>query len=151
MQKTAANSPFQYFTGSTAELVQLSKNAGNTLIKKALSAASDRQLQDFFNAGVKVDSSYHHTIDNFSISHALKKHGVEREMLRGQMPITDADFEKVSGILESYDTMVLSKNSRGQSIVLYSKKYHESTLLYVEEVRVGRKELAMASLYKKRT
>jgi len=150
MQQAAANNNhmFQYYAGTISDLVKLSRGTGNTLLKKVVSPVSDRQLQDFHNAGVEVNKSYNHTIDNFSISHAIKRHGLSKEELRGQLPITDADFEKVNDILENYDEIAFGKNDRGQSVIKYSKKYFEDVTLYIEEVRVGRKELAMATMYK---
>ena len=149
MQQPADNNRmFRYYTGTIADLVQLSRSAGSTLLKKIVSPVSDRQLQDFHSAGLKVSKSYTHTIDNCSISHAIKRHGLEKEKLRGQLPITADDFEKVNDILENYDKITFEKNRRGQSIIKYSKEYAEDITLYVEEVRVGRKELAMATIYK---
>ena len=63
---------------------------------------------------------------------------------------TKEDIEAIPQILENYDDLFTHKNRRGQDVVVYSKIYKDGTTTYVEEVRVGRKELAMDTIYKRK-
>jgi len=97
-----------------------------------------------------ITDEFKHTVDNDAIVHTLKKHGSEQEYLRGQIPVVDADFLKIPYIISNYDTLKVEKNNRKQDIIIYSKEYADGSVYFVEEVRNNRKELAMASLYKRK-
>ncbi|MDR2963467.1 MAG: hypothetical protein LBU90_07550 [Bacteroidales bacterium] len=141
---------FQYFTGSIAELVRISKTTLNSVVKKQISKVSSKLLRDLTQKGVYITNDYYHTIDNNAIAHTLKRHGSKNECLQGQIPITETDFSKISYIINNYDTIKIEKNPRKQDVIIYSKEYADGTIYYVEEVRIGRKELAMDSMRKRK-
>ena len=41
-------------------------------------------------------------------------------------------------------------NRRGQDVIIYSKAMNDGVTYYVEEVRLGRHELAASTLYKRK-
>jgi len=130
-------------------LFDIAKNLNPLHVKQIIGSITQRQLNDITSAGVDISESYKHTIDIYAIIHSLKKHGNKiTEEPRGQVAITKADFEKIPDILDSYDKISVSQNKRKQDVIIYQKAYDDGTTLYAEEVRVGREELAMGTLYK---
>ena len=142
---------FNFFTGTIKELIAATRKKGSSLIKKVLSAASNRLIADLKDKGVDISPEYNHTIDNNAINHALNRHSSDKEKEQGQIPLTEKDIENVNDVIDNYDEIKTEKNSRGQDIIIYKKRYTDGTTLYVEEVRTGRKELAMASMRKQRS
>jgi valyl-tRNA synthetase len=69
------------------------------------------------NGATKVISAY-------GIIHAIKRHGNHNEeQERGQIGITDNDFELIISILNSPDEVVRGKDgSRGKKALIFSKK-----------------------------
>ncbi|MDR0798709.1 MAG: hypothetical protein LBN18_02985 [Dysgonamonadaceae bacterium] len=131
--------------------MKIAKNKDNTLVKYVLLQVSPSLVYDLSKAGIDIDEHYVHTIDNFSIAHSLKQHShLQNEKLRGQIPLVDSDFEMIPKIIEKYDKIEFSKNKRNQNIIKYSKTFIDGTTYYVEEVRVGRKELSMLTMYKRK-
>ena len=130
-------------------LFDVAKILKTTHIKQVIGNITDRQMRDITFAGVHISEKYKHTIDLYAIIHSMKKHGSEQtENPRGQIAITREDFEKIPDILDNYDHIVIDKNKRNQDVIIYQKTYADGTTLYAEEVRVGRAELAMGTLYK---
>ncbi len=142
---------FNFFPGTIKELIAATRKKGSSLIKKVLSAASNRLIADLKDKGVDISPEYNHTIDNNAINHALNRHSSDKEKEQGQIPLTEKDIENVNDVIDNYDEIKTEKNSRGQDIIIYKKRYTDGTTLYVEEVRTGRKELAMASMRKQRS
>ncbi len=96
--------------------------------------------------------NYERIIDNFAIKHTLNKHGHEGvEKLRGQIAITKKDFASIPQIVENPDIIETGeKNRRGADLIKYTKNSTEK-IIYVEEVRKGRKQLALQTLYKQKS
>jgi hypothetical protein len=89
-------------------------------------------------------------IDKFGINHTLKNHGNSTiENKRRQIAITEEDFELVPETVKSQNIIHVSKNKIGNDIMLYEAIINE-TFYYVEEVRKGRKELCMTTMYKRK-
>lgn len=93
---------------------------------------------------------YKHTIDNYSIIHAINSHGnTAKEKSRGQIAITNEDFRRIPDVLSSPDYIVYgSVNKKGLNCITYAKNLSDGTTLYIEEQRKGKKELATNSIYK---
>lgn len=145
-----ATSMFQYFTGTLSELIAQAKQSAQGLIKKVIAPISSRLKNDLNSQGLQIDDDYNHVIDNNAIRHTLKKHSGKNEEKRGQIPITDADFENIADVVEHYDGVeVVSGNTSAQRII-YHKSYQDGTVIFVEEQRVGRKELAAVTMWKKK-
>ena len=139
---------FQYFSGTLSDLVAQAKQMKQGLIKKVLAFVSPKLKKDLSEKGVDVDEDYKHVLDNNAIRHTLKEHGGKNEEKRGQTPITDADFEKITDIVEDYDTIEVKPGKRGNVSIVYSRTYDDGTTVYVEERRVNRKELAAVTMWK---
>ena len=141
---------FVYFQGSIKDLIAATKTTGSNLIKKAISYANDKLITDLKAHGVNITKDYKHTIDNNSINHAMNRHSSEREKLQGQIPITENDLEIIGDVIDNYDNIETERNNRGQDVIIYTKQYNDGTTYYIEEVRTGRKELAMQSIRKRK-
>ena len=141
---------FGYFSGTLQELIGKAKESAAGLIKKIIAPVSERLRNDLSAKGIEVDGDYKHVIDNNAIRHALKNHGGSREEKRGQIPITDDDFERIEDVVANYDTIEVETGKRGNDNIIYSKTYEDGTTIFVEEKRDGRKELAAVTMWKKK-
>ena len=50
---------------------------------------------------------------------------------------------RIPEIVASYEALTTEKNKRGQDVIIY-------TTFYVEEIRLGRHELAASTMYKRK-
>ena len=142
---------FQYFTGSLSDLIAQAKQSAQGLIKKVIAPISPRLKNDLSSQGMQIDDDYNHVIDNNAIRHALKNHSGKKEEKRGQIPITDADFENIADIVETYDGVEVVPGNTSAQRIIYHKAYQDGTVIFVEEQRVGRKELAAVTMWKKKS
>ncbi len=132
------------------ELAASARTGGNenkTVVLRPVSA----QEADFLQGeGVAVDEGFAHTADMFAVRHALNRHGDGKaEAKQGQLPIKDDDIAAIPQIVGAADALLLgAKTPRGQDIVGSLKRLPDGTVLYLEEVRSGRKTLAMTSMRK---
>ena len=142
---------FEYFKGGIKSLIEESKKQGSGLVKAIVANISDKLKADLRAHGIDITDDFKHILDNNAIKHALNRHGSEKERLQGQLPITEEDIENVSDVINNYNEINIEENKCGQKNIVYKKSYPNGTTLYIEEVRTGRKELAMASIRKKAT
>lgn len=132
-------------------LVEFAKNSKNSANSKLQINVVDEDEAEFLElkTGFKL-LGYKRIIDKFSINHTLKNHGnIKIEALRGQIAITDEDFELIPKIMLSKNIIHTSKNNMGNDLILY-EAIIENTFYYVEEVRKGKKELCMTTMYKRK-
>ena len=132
-------------------LVEFAKNSKNSANSKLQINIVDEVEAEFLElkTGFKL-LGYKRIIDKFSINHTLKNHGnIKTEALRGQIAITDEDFELIPEIMLSKNIIHTSKNNMGNDLILY-EAIIENTFYYVEEVRKGKKELCMTTMYKRK-
>lgn len=96
-------------------------------------------------------TGYTHTIDSYGILHGEKTHASDREILRGQIPIKRDDWKKVNYVVNNFDNVELVKegSANGNDILVFSKRIGDTTF-YVAEVRVGRKKLVSATMWKQK-
>jgi len=93
---------------------------------------------------------YTRTIDTSAVKHILKKHGnSEKELLRGQIAVLDSDFDLINAIAFPENIISFEKNKIGNICLLYKTKIVE-TYFYAEEIRTGKKYLALNTLYKRK-
>ena len=144
----AKNKGFQYFSGTIKELIAYALASAKGLIKKVVAPVSKKLITDLKSKGIDIDANYKHVLDNNAIRHALKQHGGAGEYKRGQIPLSDKDFENISDIVENYDTISVEQGKRGNGNIIYSKTYSDGTTIYVEEERSKRKELAAVTMWK---
>jgi hypothetical protein len=89
-------------------------------------------------------------IDDSAVKHIINTHGnavVEAKI--GQLAVTVSDFELIPKIVAEYDNITKGVNGRKQEVIIYSKKMGNK-YFYVEEIRTGRKKLAMNTFYIKK-
>lgn len=93
---------------------------------------------------------YRHVIDVYGINHTLKNHGdARKEAARGQIAVQWEDFEKIPEIINSENVIYSEKTNRGNDVLLYQAVI-DDTYFYAVEVRSGRKELCIQSMYKRK-
>jgi hypothetical protein len=122
---------------------------GNKHIKATIRPA-DAWLVDLAQKeGLDIDG-YQHSLDTSAVRHIRKEHGDEAtELARGQLPVTDEDLLQIPTVLAAPDKVVFGLTNRiGKDVVGYLKVLSDGTVLYLEEVRTGRKNLAALSLRK---
>jgi len=98
---------------------------------------------------------YSHTIDRSGINHILNHHGKKRENLRGQKVLIEEDFFKILEVIKNYDSVQRPLNQKGKyaksitgnDLILYIKTFDNEIIHYVSEVRTGRKELALSTMW----
>ena len=52
--------------------------------------------------------------------------------------------------LASYEALTTEKNRRGQDVIIYTRTMEDGITFYVEEIRLGRHELAASTMYKRK-
>ena len=131
-------------------LAAAARSSGNENTTLVLGMVTDDALAMLQREGVPVESGYRHTADMYAVRHALSRHGDEQvEAKQGQLPLSDADIAAIPEAIAAPDAWILgAKTPRGQDIVGNLKRLPDGTVLYLEEVRSGRKALAMTSMRK---
>lgn len=148
--EAVTNNQFKYFNGTLSELIDAAKEKARGLLKKVIAPVSLRLVNDLEAKGIEIGRDFNHTIDNSAIRHILKQHGSESEEKRGQIPVTDDDFERISEIVANYDNVEPGNTKGTNPTIVYSKTFEDGTTVYVEEKRNGKKELAAVTLWKKK-
>jgi hypothetical protein len=137
---------------SITELVQvaLSRTNGNKAyfdLKAVTNEVADRVLEA---TGLDVHG-WTHSIDESAIRHIFNRHGShETEQPRGQLAVTLEDIERIVDVIASPDEVEATHPlADGTEVVVFKKKLgHE--VIYVQEMRVGRRKLTAKTLWKVR-
>ena len=100
--------------------------------------------------GLDVEG-YECIIDNFAIKHTILQHGnAVKEEKRGQVAVTLDYFEKIPMVIKNPDRISDGGTSKiGRRIIIYEKRIN-GVIMYVEEIRTRKKELAMLTMYMKK-
>jgi hypothetical protein len=89
-------------------------------------------------AGVNIEG-YKHEISNYFIHHVIKNHGNEKsELIRGNVPIKDDDFEKIPEIIDHPDWVIFGAKRNNEDRIIYVKHTENGTVFYFEEILRGR-------------
>ena len=87
-----------------------------------------------------------HEVTNSFITHVFKQHGNEKsERARGQIAVTQTDIAKISGLVKAPDYTIIGIKRASETLIAYSKKYENNTVIYYEEVLTGKKSKALRS------
>jgi len=132
------------------ELLDFAKSAVRGVAKKiTFGKVSARLAAVLKAAGLEVED-FTHDVDADAIRHILKQHGDEKtEAERGQLPISESDLEQIPAVVNDADYVLTGfKNRRGQDLIGYIKQMPNGSVLYIEEVRTGRKSLSAVSMRK---
>jgi valyl-tRNA synthetase len=137
-----------------SDLVKKVRTDGlNTPEKTVIGKVSSEAAKLLTNLiGIAITEEFIHSIDRSSINHVLNQHGDEKiETNRGQLKITEKDFEKIVDIISMPDEILKGEpNSRNLETITYVKKESDGTYIFIEEIRTGRKELTLNTMYKKK-
>lgn len=122
----------------------------------------DGSLEDYLNYIKAIDDnhlvklklapvgSFCHVLDNFAVNHIMNKHSNEKEVLQGQIPIGEYDFQFIPEILSQFDSRTVIRPNEQRRLIIYTKIYPEYERVYIEEIRKGRCELAGVTYYKRK-
>ena len=144
------NDLFKYYEGELRDFIAEALVTKDKLIKRVISPATKKLVSDLQEKGIIIDLTYKHTLDNNAARHAMKSHGDVREEMRGQIPITYDDLMRIPDIIDNYESLDTRKNRRNQDVIIYSRTIGQGITYYVEEIRLGRRELAASSMYKRK-
>ncbi|MEW6234076.1 MAG: hypothetical protein AB1656_01695 [Candidatus Omnitrophota bacterium] len=92
---------------------------------------------------------YVHIIDKDGVNHVIGKHGEGKER-KGVEPITKEDFYLIPQIVGNADEIMKGGvNDKGLKVIKYKKRIN-GDVYYLEEIRYGKKKLALVTFYKSR-
>ncbi len=130
-------------------VVEAAKRPGHAP-QKAVIGAIDPWIVDAAKTHGLDIRGYNHVIDGSAVRHTLNRHGdAEIEASRGQLPISDADFDNILDVIRSPEQVILGTKTRGKRDQIgYIKRLEDGTTLYLEEARTGKKVLATVSMRK---
>ena len=100
--------------------------------------------------GLDITDRYVHTLVGSAITHVENRHGVGNEQRQDQLPITEADIERIPEIIRTADEIRLGTDKTSGNLndtIVYQKRINGHVLI-VEEVRKGRKKLAFHTMRK---
>jgi hypothetical protein len=78
-----------------------------------------------------------HEITNHFITHVISRHG------KGHLAITEKDFDKIPGIVETPDLAIIGAFRKGIPINAYAKRDERATYLFFEEVLNSKRNKAL--------
>ncbi len=131
-------------------ILDKAKNNPNEHIKVIIGKVSKRLVSDGMQNGFDL-SDYVHNIDVSGLRHAFKHHGKNNEKINTQIPINNDDVKQIPQMLYNYDSVTFgTKDSKGTDIIKYQKQVSSYELVYLEEIRTGKKTLTIKSMYKKK-
>lgn len=134
---------------SLKSFIEKAKSNPNERAKLNVGKVSDKLQKEAQKHGLDL-TDYTHDLDVSGTRHTYKNHGDEKkESYRGQIAITDDDFEKIPDIINNYDSIDFGeKDKKGTPLIKYKKQYEDGTTYYVEEVRTKHKNLTIKTMYK---
>jgi len=121
-------------------VIEAAKQPGHVPHKAVIAPVGAWLVEAAREHGYDLDG-YTHIIDGSAIRHTLNSHGnAKTEAQRGQIAVTERDFESIPEIISDPDYLILNtKNRLGRDQIGYAKKMPDGSVLYVEEVRAGKK------------
>ena len=138
-------------TKKIKELIRIAKSKSNKNEWYDYLDIDEKTIEEFSSkTGIDL-RGYKHLIDVSGIKHILRKHGnVTHEKKIGQMPVSEGDLLKIREIIKNYDKMNASKKTKTKlDSIEYKKRIGDSNYTMIEEIRKGRKKLALKTLFKK--
>ena len=132
------------------EVIDAARQPGHAPHNADLGEASPWLVQQAAEKAHLQIAGCRHVIDGSAVWHIIKRHtNAAVEKSRGQLPLTEADIEAIPLVIASADRVVFGTKTRlKRDQIGYIKKMADGSLLYLEEVRAGRQELATVSMRK---
>ena len=138
------------------KILSADKDTSKGLVKEEILPVSEKEAEILSKiTGLNITTQYKHIIDKSGLNHAFSAHGHDNEKLRGQRKLTENDILRIPEIITRYDCLKIPLNSKGEqikssqqnTIIQYEKTFDDGTTYYVEEVRTGKKEFALATMW----
>jgi uncharacterized membrane protein YbhN (UPF0104 family) len=132
-----------------SDVIAAAGKPGHSQAKAVMGVASVWLVNEAFAQGVRI-AGFQHVIDTSAIRHIQLKHGDrESEERRGLVAVTSIDIERIPIILSAPTKLVLRAiNKRGQPLIAYISRDTDTSIVYLEEVRPGKQELATVTMWK---
>lgn len=110
---------------------------------------NEEAVQEASQHGLDI-AGYRHVISDEAVNHIISRHSDQKvETTRAQIALTDADLETIADVVSTPDRRVYGmKTKDGLDIIASIKRMPDGTLSLVEEVRTGRRKLAVKTLRK---
>ncbi len=117
--------------------------------KVDLFPVTQQEIAEAAENGLDI-ANYAHMIDSSAVNHINKKHGnTKTEQARGQIAITEQDYETIADVITAPDQKVFGGKTRlGRDEIFYIKKMADGTTVVLEEKRDKRMRLALTSMRK---
>ena len=133
------------------ELVQFAINSKNSVNKKVKINTISKIESQILKLKTDLDvEGFTRILDKSSINHTISKHGNDKiEKNRGQIAVVYDDFYLIPKIVKTENIIYSGKTKTGTDCILYQKVIGD-VYYYVEEVRKGKKELCLKTLYKRK-
>jgi hypothetical protein len=131
---------------SLLHLVELSKE--KVIKNQSVTFEINSEVKNLLEAELNKDcAEYYFQIDIYAIKHIFKEHGdIKREEARGQIAIQDEDILLLVDVLQEPDLIFSSgKNKLGKDTITFVKMINNKYLV-VQEVRDGKKTIALNSM-----
>lgn len=128
-------------------LLEVVKQGGNAHDQVDFGTVSPWLVERAAENGIDL-ADMTHSADTAAIRHILNRHTDEAvEKSRGQLPIREADLRAIGAVLAAPDRVVFGvRNERSQDLVVLVKELSDGTTIYIEEVRTGKRKMALASM-----
>ena len=133
------------------QVIGKAKNNPNERQKLVIGKVSPELQEKAKENGFDI-SGYQHDLDVSGTRHTIKEHSQpKKEESRGQIAITDEDFEKIPDVIYSYDNVSFGEtDAKDTPLIKYSKRFDDGTVIYVEEIRTRQKTLTIKSMWKQK-
>lgn len=133
------------------QVIDKAKNNPNERQKLVIGKVSPELQENAKENGFDI-SGYQHDLDVSGTRHTIKEHSQpKKEESRGQIAITDEDFEKIPDVIYSYDNVSFGEtDAKDTPLIKYSKRFDDGTVIYVEEIRTRQKTLTIKSMWKQK-
>ena len=100
----------------------------------------ERLKKDLKEKGITIDDSYVHSINDEGIKHTINRNH----------NLSESDFISLLEIIEHYDKITIGKTKTKLKAIVYEKAMSNGDIVYIEEIRTGKKALCFKTLYYKR-
>jgi len=132
-----------------SDVIAAAAQPGHAHLKAVMGEASAWLAEEASKYGLSI-AGFNHTLETETVRHIRAKHGdMIAEGRRGQVALTSDDLIYIPELLRTPHKIVFgSKGRRNHSIIGYIKQRQAGTVMYIQEVRTGRRELASISMRK---
>ena len=95
-------------------------------------------------------SGLHDTIDTKQINHVFRRHGPGKEKDPGQLPVSPEAIATYRHVVRNFDRLTAVRKRKGSGATLQFEKDINGVAVVVQQVRKGKKEFALFTMWIKR-